>query len=89
MTSFFLLRQLSGYGLQQFFQAFGALGVGVVGINMIAGALNDGFAFGIMRIGGALTFLIVAGMLIVFFRRERKNAARLEADGNPHAEAVS
>lgn len=47
------------------------------------------FAFGIMRIGGTLTFLIVAGTLIVFFRRERKNAARREADGGRHAEAVS
>jgi len=47
------------------------------------------FAFGIMRIGGTLTFLIVAGTLIVFFRRERKNAARREADDGRHAEAVS
>lgn len=46
------------------------------------------FAFGIMRIGGTLTFLIVAGMLIVFFRRERRRS-QLEADDARHAEAVS
>jgi protein SCO1/2 len=47
------------------------------------------FAFGIMRIGGTLTFLIVAGTLIVFFRRERKRALATEADDGRHAEAVS
>jgi protein SCO1/2 len=46
------------------------------------------FAFGIMRIGGTLTVLIVAGMLIVFFRRERRRS-QLEADNGRHAEAVS
>ena len=47
------------------------------------------FAFGIMRIAGTLTILIVAATLIVFFRRERKNAARREAGDGRHAEAVS
>lgn len=47
------------------------------------------FAFGIMRIGGTLTFLIVAGTLIVFFRRERKRAHATGADDGRHAEAVS
>jgi protein SCO1/2 len=47
------------------------------------------FAFGIMRIGGTLTFLIVAGTLIVFFRRERKRAFATDADDGRHAEAVS
>lgn len=46
------------------------------------------FAFGIMRIGGTLTFLIVAGMLIVFFRRERRRSQQ-ETDDARHAEAVS
>jgi protein SCO1/2 len=46
------------------------------------------FAFGIMRIGATLTFLVVATFLVVLFRRERRRSARLEADER-HAEAVS
>lgn len=44
------------------------------------------WAFGIMRIGGALTFLILATVILILWRRERRRSV---ADPKGHAEAVS
>lgn len=46
------------------------------------------WAFGIMRIGGTLTFLILASTLAIFFRRERRGRWR-RVPNDPRVEAVS
>jgi protein SCO1 len=43
------------------------------------------WAFGIMRIGGVLTFLVLATIILILWRRER----RRRADTTDHAEAIS
>lgn len=43
-------------------------------------------AMNIMKIGGALTVLIVGAFLIFFWRRERKNAARHSSEQRSHRE---
>jgi protein SCO1/2 len=42
------------------------------------------FAFGIMRLGGILTMLVLGGILLFWFRRERKRAARDQGNGLGH-----
>src|SRR6185503_20790035 len=46
------------------------------------------WAFGIMRIGGTLTFLILASTLAIFFRRERQVRWRRTVPDDPRVEAV-
>ena len=39
------------------------------------------FAFGVMRIGGALTVVVLGALLGVYWRRERRNRPRDPAEG--------
>jgi protein SCO1/2 len=47
------------------------------------------WAFGIMRIGGTLTFVILASVLAIFWRRERRGRWRPQVSDDPRVEAVS
>ncbi|MBC8068268.1 MAG: SCO family protein [Deltaproteobacteria bacterium] len=47
------------------------------------------WAFGIMRLGGTLTFLILASTLAIFWRRERRHRLPVPLSNDPRVEAVS
>jgi protein SCO1/2 len=47
------------------------------------------WAFGIMRLGGTLTFLILASTLAIFWRRERRVRPLAPLSDDPRVEAVS
>ncbi len=47
------------------------------------------WAFGIMRIGGVLTFLVLASVLAIFWRRERLGRWTARLPDDPRVEAVS
>ena len=47
------------------------------------------FAFGIMRLGGILTVLVVGALMLVLWRRDRRKSARSRSSEEQDAEAVS
>jgi protein SCO1 len=47
------------------------------------------WAFGIMRLGGTLTFVILASTLAIFWRRERRGSPPAPLSDDPRVEAVS